>query len=310
MRTIKRSLKQFGWVRRLLNLRDRARKRDLAERARSGRLLDLLTPEDRERWMPRIHSAQASADNQYIRHVPDAGTFNANNDLVMHNGLLIDPQSYYGVAMLELLVRNRGVHEPQEEYAFQEVLADVPEGGVMVELGAYWSFYSMWFHARIRGARNYMVEPEHLEAGIRNFQLNGMIGDFTRAYVSDCAEAGLDPGTVPTICLDRFVLEKGIRSIDILHADIQGYEHKMLLGAETLLNERRVGYLFISTHSQDLHERCRHHLEGKGYVNVCAADLEGSYSHDGLLVFREPGYGRPRNLVISSRRARNGPLST
>jgi hypothetical protein len=44
----------------------------------------------------------------------------------------------------------------------------------MIELGAFWSFYSMWFNKEVENAINYMVEPDsfNLGQGKRNFKLN------------------------------------------------------------------------------------------------------------------------------------------
>ena len=39
----------------------------------------------------------------------------------MHNGLKIHLGSYYGPEGATQLIINKGVHEPQEEYVFQEV---------------------------------------------------------------------------------------------------------------------------------------------------------------------------------------------
>jgi len=43
--------------------------------------------------------------------------------------------------------------------------------------------------------------------------------------------------------------------VDIVHADIQGSELIMLRDMERTLLTKKVGYLFISTHSQLLHEQ-------------------------------------------------------
>jgi hypothetical protein len=40
-------------------------------------------------------------------------------------------------------VLNRGVHEPLEEYVFQELLKNLPKTPLMIELGAYCGHYSM-----------------------------------------------------------------------------------------------------------------------------------------------------------------------
>lgn len=266
---------------------------------KGGSLLQNADQKTRTHWGPRIKLVQDSSDNNKINHAPDAGTFNKEGNLIMHNGLLIDPLSYYNFPMLELLFLNRGVHEPQEEYVFQEVLKHMPENSVMLELGAYWSFYSMWFNSEIKNANNFMIEPEDIDSGKNNFELNNMKGDFTKAYILDNSNEVID-GT-STVCIDDFVRKKDIKFIDMLHSDIQGFEFKMLLGAETLLDKKQVGYIFISTHSNELHYQCMDHLESKGYKLVCSYDMNESYSSDGLIVFKNPDYKGLDTINISKR---------
>jgi hypothetical protein len=45
----------------------------------------------------------------------------------------------------------------------------------MIELGSFWAFYSLWFHAVVPLATNYMIEPvlQNLNYGRTNFELNG-----------------------------------------------------------------------------------------------------------------------------------------
>ena len=88
--------------------------------------------------------------------MPDAGKI-ADGYLIMHNGVKVKPMH---PCYMELLTANRGCHEPQEEMVFQEVLKHIPAGGCMVVLGAYWSFYSIWFAKTVERARCFMVEPE------------------------------------------------------------------------------------------------------------------------------------------------------
>jgi hypothetical protein len=56
----------------------------------------------------------------------------------------------------EIVKRLWGHHEPQEEKVFHEVLKQIRPGGVMIELGAYWGYYSLWFHKNIVRATNYL----------------------------------------------------------------------------------------------------------------------------------------------------------
>ena len=56
----------------------------------------------------------ACPDNQFIPRVPDAGKLEGGQ-VVMHNGIKVGGMGYYGAGILNMLIENRGVHEPQEE---------------------------------------------------------------------------------------------------------------------------------------------------------------------------------------------------
>jgi len=224
---VKGLLKQNRIVNNALKIRNRSRNIKYFKRLiKGGSALDLLGPGTKDHWKPRIELVQKSADNNRIVFNSEAGTFNNDFHFIMHNGLKIDPFSYYGVPMLELLFLNKGVHEPQEEFVFQEVLKDIPKKALMIELGSYWFFYSMWFNHSESGARNYMIEPELIESGKINFKLNRLNGDFTQAYVADKSEK-LD-GEIPTVFVDDYIYGKNIDFVDILHSDIQGYEYNTI----------------------------------------------------------------------------------
>ena len=82
--------------------------------------------------------------NLLIERDPRAGTVEGT-DVYLHNGNRVPatgPGAYYG-AFSQLLVVNRGVHEPLEEFVFQVVLKRLPSSPIMIELGAYWAHYSM-----------------------------------------------------------------------------------------------------------------------------------------------------------------------
>jgi hypothetical protein len=40
--------------------------------------------------------------------------------------------------------------EPQEELAFNEVLKHIGPHANMIEIGGFWSYYSLWFYDKIR----------------------------------------------------------------------------------------------------------------------------------------------------------------
>ncbi len=258
----------------------------------------ILNLEIGENFIYRIKEVLACPDNQHISRIENAGKV-SNGKQLMHNGLKIHLGSYYGPEVAQQLFANKGVHEPQEEYVFQEVLKGMKPGSTMVELGAFWSFYSMWFNSQVARAKNFMVEPDvfNLGSGKRNFTLNKMTGDFTQAFVGD--KPSINKQGERTIGIDEFRKEKHINFIDILHCDIQGYEYDMLIGAIKTMEEDKIGYFFISTHSNEVHYKCLKCLEQKRYMILCHADLNDSFAEDGLIVAKSVNYEGLDKIQIS-----------
>ncbi len=267
-------------------------------RTDDANLIDRLSGKERQYWQERIVDVKNCLDNQDIERHHQAGKL-VGDFLIMHNGLKIDPLSYYSFPMLEMLKQNRGVHEPQEEKVFDSVVREMArgEGKVMLELGSYWSFYSMWFLQEHPEAKCIMVEPSrrNLNYGKRNFSINDLKGHFIHRGISDQIDKGKNITTV-----DEIFKNLKLDFIDVLHSDIQGFELKMLKGAKTVLNRQRVGYIFISTHSNDLHYECMHFLESNyGFQVVASADLDNSYSWDGILVLKSPQYSGIEKVEIT-----------
>ena len=61
----------------------------------------------------------------------------------------------------------------------------------------------------------------------------------------------------------------------------------MLMGAENTINENKIGYLFISTHSNEIHQNCLAFLEQKKYIIISSINLDETFSEDGLIVARD-----------------------
>jgi hypothetical protein len=249
-------------------------------------------------WAERIALVTQAPDNAYIERVAGAGTIRQDTQL-MHNGIKINVGSYYGDGNTVLLYKNKGVHEPQEEKAFGEVLKFIPADGVMLELGAFWGFYSMSFLNEIKGGRSFLIEPDQhaLISGKNNFRLNKLTGFFYNYFVSDAVEEG----AVPTITVTDFLKKNHIDHLNILHSDIQGFELKMLKGANDYLITGKIDYIFISTHNNDIHRECKDFLINRNYIILCDADLDETYSWDGLIVAKHQSVVGPRRLNISKR---------
>lgn len=213
-------------------------------------------------------------NNVFIKRGEDAGK--TEGDLViLHNGVKVVKNGYYG-SFSDILVLNKGVHEPAEERLFQIVLTDIEDNGTMLELGSYWAFYSIWFNKHIRNAKNYCIEPEqvNLELGIKNCAINNVTADFTKGFIGS-----------GHINVSDFLRDKHIDALDILHSDIQGYELQMLEQITELLLLQKIKYLFISTHSDDIHYKCIALLKSCKYRIIASADFETeTFCYDGIIV--------------------------
>ncbi len=249
-------------------------------------------------WEQRIETTLLSPDNKSIARVSDAGEIKKDTQ-VMHNGIKIHVGSYYGDGITSLLYRNKGVHEPQEEKVFCEVLEYLPANATMLELGAFWGFYSMSFQRKIKFGSNYLIEPDRhsLLSGKHNFKLNNFKGNFFNYYISDHPSST----NTPTITVDQFLKNNKIPRLNILHSDIQGFELKMLHGSADHLKAGKIDYFFISTHSNELHEACKQYLESFDYTILCDANLDETYSWDGLVVAKNKHAKGPLFLEIQKK---------
>lgn len=246
--------------------------------------------QEAEAWRPRIADVLACPDNAKLEHHREAGRVRRGVQ-TMFNGVRVTAGGYYGPNVTRMLRLNRGSHEPQEELVFAEVLRRLAPGGRMVELGAYWGFYSLWFAKEIPNSRVWLVEPDraNLQVGKRNFSINAMSGSFCNAAVGATSAEG-DPAQV---CVDDFLRRNGIEHLEILHADIQGAEVDMLKGAQASLSAKAIDFIFISTHGEDLHRDCVEALLGHDYEVPVSVRPAQSYSFDGLIV------AHPRGTVQS-----------
>ena len=257
-----------------------------------------------QKWRRKIDTVLSSEDNASIPRVPDAGRLDGGL-ITMHNGIQVSALGYYGGGILNMLVENRGVHEPQEERVFAVILGLLEPGATMIELGAYWGFYSLWFAKEVPDARCYLVEPSYtcMLSGKQNFKRANQNAAFTQAYVG--SEKGISLDGTDIICVDDYCRKHALDKVDILHVDIQGAEEMMLKGAETMLKARKVDYIFISTHSNWLHSNCVQALKDFGYEILASANMDDSYSGDGLIVARSPLLTDPLTIEISQRTKRD-----
>lgn len=277
--------------------------------------LNSLIPPNTE-LRKRILTTIYCDDCLYLPKVAHAGEVLFDKKLeieyqLMHNGLRILKDCYYGSWITTLIKLLKGHHEPQEEKIFHEVIKSIPDNATMVELGSYWGYYSMWFQKQIPGAKNYLIEPDpkNLAIGKYNFALNNSCGHFTQAMVGKYSadnqlftDWNYDKYYVKQINVDDFATKNRINFIHLLHSDIQGAELDMLKGCQKLIAEKRIGYFFISTH-KDLHRDCLKLLQDAHLEILISITRDESFSADGLIVAKLPDIKGPQKLELSKRTA-------
>jgi hypothetical protein len=125
-----------------------------------------------------------------------------------------------------------------------------------------------------------MVDADRhcLDTGRYNFTSNGFEGEFIHQPVGK-----------GKFEIDSFIDSRQLSNITILHADIQGFESEMLDGAVAMLGKKLVDYVFVSTHSDELHADVVSRLEKAGYViEVTSPFSEHTTSGDGFVFASSP----------------------
>lgn len=233
------------------------------------------------RFIERFREIISDPLNNLIERVPEAG-FVENDMVFLHNGnkVKINGRYSYYDDFSEILIINRGVHEPLEEFCFQEMLSLFSKRPISLELGSYWAHYSMWIQKVFPDAKCYMVEPnlKSLRCGEYNFKLNGFKGEFINEFVSN-----------KNFTVDKFFKDKKIEYLDVLHSDIQGYELEMLNGAIHSIKHKKIHYIFISTHDEEIHSRNLNFLSNEDYdIEVSSNFHEHTTSTDGFVLASSP----------------------
>jgi FkbM family methyltransferase len=246
---------------------------------------------------------------------------------IMHNGVLVEEGCYYGTLTGEIIRCLRGVHEPQEERVFAELMKRLAEttptdrAPTMIELGSFWAYYSLWFLNDFPNGRSICLEPDahHLEVGKRNFETNGRTGTFINAAIGVgggsiqgfVTETNPTPVDMPSHDLESLLAACEIAEVDVLLSDIQGGEVPLLIRASERLRQGAVRFLVVSTHdlsitgSASTHQQVLDILLWSGAHIIAEHSVSESYSGDGLIVASFDPRDRDMNIEISHNRSRD-----
>lgn len=265
------------------------------------KLLEWTTPEALT-LEQRVAMTLGCRDADRIPKVPGAGMVveEAGQSVqVMHNGIRVIRDGYGGAWTTRIIEGLRGHHEPQEEVVFHEVVGAMPPGATMLELGGYWSYYSLWFLSGSKDRRAWVIEPDpkNLEVGRENARLNGLSPTFLQGFVGRCEQDAVPFQTersgivrVPCISVPAFMDQVGLDTLDLLHCDTQGAELGVLESCCPSFRAGRIGTVFVSTHAGPIsgdhltHQRCLKLVEASGGKVIAEYDVHESFSGDGLIV--------------------------
>lgn len=242
-------------------------------------------------------------DTDYIPKVKNAGTYKKIKGQpvqIMHNGLLVKRGGYYGEWMERIIRELKGHHEPQEEKVFYEILKRLKPGSTMIELGAFWSYYSLWFNKAIKDAVNICCEPDtsNIEVG----KINAVLNNANLSFINSAA--GEDPGSiidfpleskpgelveVPIISVDELMKKNALSKLDLLHMDVQGHELSAIRGATKTIKSGKLRFIIVSTHHYSIsgdpltHFQCEELIKSLGGHIIASHTVLESYSGDGLI---------------------------
>jgi hypothetical protein len=251
----------------------------------------------------RIQMTLRCNDSILIPKVVGAGEIFVGEDgsyQLMHNGLKVVSGGYYGDWMRELIQKLRGHHEPQEEKVFHEVVQRASSSGLMIELGCFWAYYSLWFLKGYPDRKAIGVEPDpnHLSIAKKNAYLNCLEDQFTvmnglstatsSSSVAMTTETGLALNLVGYTIEDILGITKQAK-IEILHSDAQGAEDYIVDQVVRLGINHHLRFCIISTHAYEItgdpltHQKCLQKLQAAGAHIIAEHDVHESFSGDGLI---------------------------
>ncbi len=251
----------------------------------------------------RIAMTLKCRDCLSIPKVPGAGTVINDKEgsyQLMHNGIKVIRGGYYGAWMCKLIQELEGHHEPQEEKVFHEITKRASQDGLMIELGCYWAYYSLWFLKDQPRRKAIGLEPDakHLAVAQKNAMINNLTQQFSvfhglSSQSSDtCVGIKTESGEALTLrgyTLDELLRLSPYSLIEIAHCDAQGAEHHVIDQMITLGEQRKLRFCIISTHAYEItgdpltHQTCLDKLRDSGANIIAEHDVHESFSGDGLI---------------------------
>ena len=193
-----------------------------------------------------------------------------------------------------------------EENVLRLLKADKQEF-YMVELGCNQAYYSCLFYAMClkhnKTPNVLLVEPnkDHYNRAVETITANKFFNTkWSKSIVGDIEEISLslDNSTLPggknfllnnsssIVTLEELLKEQFKIDIDILHMDVDFSEWSVLSSSKDLFLNKNIDLIFISTHSEELHNKCKSFLLDAGY-KLSFEEKRMIVGYDSLLIFNK-----------------------
>jgi FkbM family methyltransferase len=251
----------------------------------------------------RIKMTLSCHDSDSIPKVAHAGQVfeeNGSNYQLMHNGVKVLHGGYYGEWMSEIIQSLNGHHEPQEERVFHEVVKRAADDGLMIELGCFWAYYSLWFLKDHPHRKAIGLEPDasHLLTAQKNANINGLseqisfVHGLSSMHSAESMNIQTESGQqlqLPGYTLVNLLARAEVARIEIAHCDAQGAESHVVDQMIELGKRGQLRFAIVSTHAYEItgdpltHQTCLQRLEAAGAHIIAEHDVHESYSGDGLI---------------------------
>jgi FkbM family methyltransferase len=244
-------------------------------------------------------------DTDVILKVPEAGSIvheHGEAVQIMHNGLRVVAGGYYGDWMAHIIRGLQGHHEPQEELIFHHLMRYVRHRTRIVELGCFWSYYSLWYLKEIPESHALCIEPDayNLSIGQRNAVLNhqenrtqfinAWVGGEATAARSAATETSGNPVLLPVMNMSSVLQAVADEAIELVHMDVQGAELDFVNSMRDAVARKKLRFVMVSTHhscisgSKTTHPDCVEALRAMGATILVEHDVVESYSGDGMIL--------------------------
>jgi hypothetical protein len=206
------------------------------------------------------------------------------------------PQTYFDITELTLIKK------------FEDIVLNLVKTDkiqlTMVELGSNQAYYTLLFKAICKQENRYNLtlcvepNPTHLRRTKIHLEMNEylshvvdvIVGDFDNIK-KDLDESTLPGGSEflltnkrPIISLEKLIQLFRLGELDILQCDVDHSEWSVIKSSEELFKNKQVKHIFLGTHSEKLHDRCKKFLLECGY-KLKFEERNMVIGYDSLLIF-------------------------